>query len=80
MVHAALGVELGEVFAGDVGHLRAVEDVEVVVGCVAACVAFCADGGAWFVRLGYRRRYGMRTEDNQILSDTWKSKVSGPWN
>lgn len=46
VVHAAGRVDLGLVLAGDVGELRAGEDVEVVVGGVAAGVAFCADGGA----------------------------------
>ncbi|KAK1247878.1 hypothetical protein MKX07_000766 [Trichoderma sp. CBMAI-0711] len=47
VVHAAGRVDLWLVLAGDVGELRAGEDVEVVVGGVAAGVAFCADGGAY---------------------------------
>ena len=39
-------VDLGLVLAWDVGRLGARQDVEVVVGCVAAGVAFCADCGA----------------------------------
>ena len=46
VVDAALGVHLGLVGTGDVGKLGAVEDVEVVVGCVASGVAFSTDGGA----------------------------------
>lgn len=46
VVHAARRVDFGLVLAGHVGHLRAGEDVEVVVGGVPAAVAFCADGGA----------------------------------
>lgn len=56
MVHRAGRVGLGLVGAGDVGELGAVQDVEVVVRGVAACVAFCADGGA---------------EDDEVLGDTW---------
>lgn len=52
MVNAALGVDFWIIGAGSVGELRADEDVEVVVGGVAACVTFCADGGAWFVSGG----------------------------
>lgn len=50
------GVDLGLVLAGDVGGLGAGEDVEVVVGGVAARVAFCADGGA---------------EDDEVFGETW---------
>lgn len=46
VVDAARGVDLGLVLAGHVGQLGAREDVEVVVGGVAAAVAFCSDGGA----------------------------------
>lgn len=46
MVHAARGVDLGREVAGGVGPLLAGKDVEVVVGGVAAGVAFGADGGA----------------------------------
>ncbi|KUI60282.1 hypothetical protein VP1G_11136 [Cytospora mali] len=46
VVHAALRVDLGLVLAGRVGQLLPVQDVEVVVGRVAARVALCADGGA----------------------------------
>ncbi len=49
MVNTALGVDFWLVGAGSVGELGADEDVEVVVGGVAACVAFCANGGAWAV-------------------------------
>ena len=35
--------------AGQVGRLRALDDVEVVVGGVAAGVAFGADGAAWMM-------------------------------
>ena len=38
-------VDLGLVFAGNVGSLGAGENVEVVVGGVAASVALSADGG-----------------------------------
>jgi hypothetical protein len=46
VVHAALRVDLGLVLAGHVGQLHAREDVEVVVGGVAARVALGADRGA----------------------------------
>lgn len=65
MVDAALGVDLGLVLAGDVGELGADEDVEVVVGRMAARVALGADGGA---------------EDDEILGDAflcgWEFGVS----
>lgn len=54
VVDGALGVDLGLVLAGDVGELGAVEDVEVVVGGVAARVALGSDGGA---------------EDDEVLGD-----------
>jgi len=43
MVHAALRIDFGFISARSVGELRAGDDVEVVVGGVPACVAFCAD-------------------------------------
>lgn len=43
-------VDLGLVLAGNVGSLSAGEDVEVVVGGVAACVALSADGSACCVK------------------------------
>lgn len=46
VVHASRGIHLGFVLAGDVGDLRAGQDVEVVVGRVAAGVALCANGRA----------------------------------
>lgn len=46
VVHAAGRVHLGLVLAGHVGHLRAREDVEVVVGRVAAGMALGADSSA----------------------------------
>jgi hypothetical protein len=46
VVDAAGRVDLGLVLAGHVGQLSAREDVEVVVGGVAAAVTFCPDGGA----------------------------------
>jgi hypothetical protein len=46
VVDAAGRVHLGLVRAGDVGKLGAAEDVEVVVGRVAARVALGADRGA----------------------------------
>ena len=46
VVHGAGRVDLGLELAGDVGQLGAGQDVEVVVGGVAAGVAFGADGGA----------------------------------
>lgn len=46
MMDGALGVDFGGVGAGCVGELRAGKDVEIVVGGVAAGVAFCADGRA----------------------------------
>lgn len=49
MVHAAGWVHLRRVLAGDVGQLRARDDVEVVVGRVPAGVALGPDGGAWEV-------------------------------
>jgi hypothetical protein len=61
VVDAALGVDLGLVLAGRVGELGAREDVEVVVGRVAARVALGADGGA---------------EDDQVLGDAWVTGVS----
>jgi hypothetical protein len=51
VVHAARVVDLGLVLAGDVGELCAGKDVEVIVGCVAAGVALCADRGSWFTWL-----------------------------
>ncbi len=46
-MHAARRVHLGLVRAGRVGQLHARQDVEEVVGRVAARVALGADGGAW---------------------------------
>ena len=54
VVHGAGRVDLGLELAGDVGQLGAGQDVEVVVGGVAAGVALGADGGA---------------EDDQVLGD-----------
>lgn len=52
---AALRVDLGLILAGHVGGLGAREDVEVVIGRVAACVSLGANGGA---------------EDDEVFSDT----------
>lgn len=57
VVDGAGGVDLGLEVAGGVGELRAREDVEVVVGRVAARVALGADGGA---------------EDDEVLRDAWR--------
>ena len=46
VVNATLRVDLGLVLAGHVRELGALENVEVVVGGVAASVAFGADGGS----------------------------------
>lgn len=46
VVHATGRVDLGLELSGDVGELGALEDVEVVIGGVAAGVAFGSDGGA----------------------------------
>lgn len=46
VVHASLRVDLWNVGSGSVGELSADEDVEVVIGGVTACVAFCANCGA----------------------------------
>lgn len=56
MVDAALGIDLWLVGPGGVGELGAEEDVEVVVGGVAAGVALGADRGA---------------EDDEVLGDAW---------
>lgn len=60
MVHRAGRVDLGRVFAGDIGLLDTREDVEVVVGRVAASVALGADGGA---------------KDDEVLGDTYKTNM-----
>lgn len=44
-MHATGGVDLGLELAGNIGELGTLEDVEVVVGGVAAGVALGADGG-----------------------------------
>jgi hypothetical protein len=46
VMYAALGVHFGLVRAGRVGELFAADDVEVIVGGVAAGVSFGANGGA----------------------------------
>lgn len=56
MVHAALRVDLRFVGSGRVGELRAGEDVEIVVGRVAATVPFGTDG---------------RAEDYEVFGDAW---------
>lgn len=56
VVHGAGRVDFGLESAGDVGELGAGQDVEVVVGGVAAGVAFGADGGA---------------EDDEVFGDAW---------
>ena len=56
VVHASGRVDLRLELAGDVGELGALEDVEVVIGGVAASVALGSDGGAW--RANIRRGKG----------------------
>lgn len=56
VVHGAGRVDFGLELAGDVGELCAGQDVEVVVGGVAAGVAFGADGGA---------------EDDEVFGYAW---------
>lgn len=85
VVHAALRVHLRLVLARHVGHLRARQDVEVVVGRVPARVALCADGGACGIVLvtGSGFSYDAHsavsacwvwlTENDEILCDTCDS-------
>jgi len=54
VVHRSCRVDLRLKGAGDVGELRASQNVEVIVGSVAPGVAFGADGSA---------------EDNEVFSD-----------
>lgn len=49
MVHASLWVHFGFVRAGYVGELGALENVEVVVGGMAASVSFGANGGSYAI-------------------------------
>lgn len=56
MVHAASGIDLGREFTGHVCQLCALENVEVVIGGVSACVAFGADGGTCYNVLVNRSR------------------------
>ena len=56
MVHGAGRIDFRLELAGDVGQLGAGQDVEVVVGGVAAGVAFGADGCA---------------ENDEIFGDAW---------
>lgn len=60
MMHGALRVDFRLEASGRVGVLHAVQDVEVVVGGVSACVAFGADGCA---------------EDDEVFGHTWHLKV-----
>lgn len=46
MVHGSLRVDFGLERARGEGELGSLDDVEVIVGCVAACVAFGSDGCA----------------------------------
>lgn len=62
VVDRTLGISLGLVLAGDVSLLLAVQDVEVVVGGMAAGVALSADRS---------------TEDNQVLRDRGVDDVHG---
>ena len=57
VVHGTCRVDLGLESAGHVSQLRAGQDVEVIVGSVAAGVAFSADGCA---------------EDDEIFSNAWE--------
>jgi hypothetical protein len=56
VVHRARRVDFGLEVAGDVRELRAGQDVEVVVGRVAAGVAFGSDG---------------RAEDDEVFGYAW---------
>lgn len=56
MVDGTRRVDLRRVLAGDVGGLRARQDVEVVIGRVPARVAFGADG---------------RAEDDEVFGNAW---------
>ena len=62
MVHRALGVDLGFVGSWGESELRAADDVEIVVCCVAAGVAFCSYCG---------------TEDNYVLCYAGVNYVHG---
>jgi hypothetical protein len=48
MMHAALGVHFWGIGAWtrEVGELCTREDVEIVIGSVAACVPLCSDSGS----------------------------------
>lgn len=56
MVHAPLRIDLWFIGARRIGELGASQDVKVIISCVSACVAFCANRS---------------TENDQILGDTW---------
>jgi hypothetical protein len=55
VVHATGRVDFRLELAGNVGQLGTLEDVEVVVGGMAAGVALGTDGGSWERRM-FRRR------------------------
>ena len=59
-MHASGRVDFRLELAGDVGELGALEDVEVVIGGVAARVAFSADSGAWRVNVRSAKGNGAR--------------------
>jgi hypothetical protein len=55
VVHATGRVDFRLELAGNVGQLGTLEDVEVVIGGMAAGVALGTDGGSWERRM-FRRR------------------------
>jgi hypothetical protein len=59
VMHRSCRVDLRLKCAGDIGQLRAGQNVEVIVGGVAAGVAFGADGSA---------------KDDQVFSDAWAKR------
>lgn len=84
VVHAAGGIHLGFVRAGHVGDLRAGQDVEVVVGCVAAGVALCANGRALGISISCLVlllldifAVFLLTKDDEILSHAGMQDIHG---
>lgn len=79
-MHASLGIDFRGELARHVRELGSLDDVEVVVGCVAAGVAFCSDSGSCrhskSVFLSWNGEEGggkvrESTEDDKILRDAY---------
>ena len=78
MMDGALWVDFWLELAGHVGELFATKDVEVVIGCVSAGVAFSADSSAEYDEVfGNAWKLSARRSESRLVARTGMDDVHG---